>query len=98
VVANEFDAKRARLYLAGRVRRLDTPCCAVVCGAAQALPLAAFGGTFDRVLADVPCSGDGTLRQDPRLWASWSPRDALELHAVPLKILRRALAMLKPGG
>jgi len=99
VIANEFDAKRARLYLAGRVRRVDTPCCAVVCGAAQSLPLdRAFGGAFDRVLADVPCSGDGTLRKDPRLWSGWSPRDALELHTVQLKILRRALAMLKPGG
>jgi 16S rRNA C967 or C1407 C5-methylase (RsmB/RsmF family) len=99
VIANEFDAKRARLYLAGRVRRVDTPCCAIVCGAAQSLPLDnAFGGTFDRVMADVPCSGDGTLRKDPRLWSGWSPRDALELHTVQLKILRRALAMLKPGG
>ena len=27
---------------------------------------------YDRVLADVPCSGDGTLRRRPHCWESWS--------------------------
>lgn len=26
---------------------------------------------FDRVLCDVPCSGDGTLRKAPDLWRKW---------------------------
>ena len=56
VVANEFDAKRARLFLSGRVRRLTTPCCAVTVGGAQSLPLEAFGEQFDRVLAVSPPS------------------------------------------
>lgn len=26
---------------------------------------------FDRVLCDVPCSGDGTLRKAPDMWKKW---------------------------
>ena len=28
---------------------------------------------FDRILCDVPCSGDGTLRKAPDLWRRWGP-------------------------
>lgn len=26
---------------------------------------------FDRILCDVPCSGDGTLRKAPDIWRKW---------------------------
>ena len=35
---------------------------------------------YDRILCDVPCSGDGTLRKNGDLWARWSPWMALSLH------------------
>ena len=27
---------------------------------------------FDKILADVPCSGDGAIRKIPLRWADWS--------------------------
>lgn len=53
---------------------------------------------FDRILADVPCSGDGTLRKNSNLWNNWVPGSALGLHLTQVRILVRALQMLKPGG
>lgn len=53
---------------------------------------------FDRILADVPCTGDGTLRKNVNLWKDWQPGSALGLYITQVRILVRALQMLKPGG
>lgn len=53
---------------------------------------------FDRILADVPCSGDGTCRKNSNVWKDWSPGNALGLYPTQVRILVRALQMLKVGG
>ncbi|XP_065874383.1 uncharacterized protein [Euphorbia lathyris] len=53
---------------------------------------------FDRVLCDVPCSGDGTLRKAPDLWRKWSPGMGNGLHVLQLQIAMRGLSLLKVGG
>ena len=37
---------------------------------------------FDRIMCDVPCSGDGTIRKEPSIWQTWNPSSALQLHKV----------------
>jgi len=37
---------------------------------------------FDKILADVPCTGDGAIRKIPRKWEKWSTRDGLALHSL----------------
>jgi 16S rRNA (cytosine967-C5)-methyltransferase len=63
-------------------------------------PLAGIdpGGPFDRVLADVPCSGLGTLRRNPDARWRIQPEDPEELSKIQLAILREAAQMLRPGG
>ncbi|KAI0924993.1 hypothetical protein AcW2_005707 [Taiwanofungus camphoratus] len=53
---------------------------------------------FDRILCDVPCSGDGTLRKNPGIWKHWQPLDGNGLHSLQVRILQRAMRMLKNGG
>jgi 16S rRNA (cytosine967-C5)-methyltransferase len=53
---------------------------------------------FDRVLADVPCSGTGTLARNPEIKWRLSRADLSELHLRQVAILRSALTQLAPGG
>jgi 16S rRNA (cytosine967-C5)-methyltransferase len=62
---------------------------------AQHLPLSL---PFDRVLADVPCSGTGTLARNPEIKWRLTVDDLAELHQRQLAILRSALAQVAPGG
>ena len=53
---------------------------------------------FDAIICYVPCSGDGTIRKDPHILPMWSPRTSNELHGLQLKILLRAMELIKKGG
>jgi 16S rRNA (cytosine967-C5)-methyltransferase len=55
-------------------------------------------GSFDRVLADVPCTGLGALRRRPEARWRKSPADLDGLAALQRDLLRSALAAVRPGG
>jgi 16S rRNA (cytosine967-C5)-methyltransferase len=55
-------------------------------------------GAFDRVLADVPCSGLGALRRRPEARWRRRPRDIAGLGALQRRLLRAALGSVRPGG
>ena len=67
----------------------------VVTADAQHLPLTL---PYDRVLADVPCSGTGTLARNPEIKWRLTPADLAELNRRQSAILRAALAQVAPGG
>lgn len=106
LVANDMDYKRSHLLI-HQLKRLSSPNMIVTNHDATLFPSLQLpsenGGQvqylkFDRILADVPCSGDGTLRKNVNLWKDWIPGNALGLHQTQVRILVRALQMLKPGG
>jgi len=91
IVAAELHPHRAEL-LRNRVRAEN-----VRVITADALDLPLHGG-FNRVLADVPCSGTGTLARNPEIKWRLKPEDLKELHQKQAAILRAALQQLAPGG
>jgi 16S rRNA (cytosine967-C5)-methyltransferase len=65
--------------------------------AADALRLP-FASNFDRVLADVPCSGTGTLARNPEIKLNLQPEDIADLHSRQIAILDAALKHVSKGG
>jgi 16S rRNA (cytosine967-C5)-methyltransferase len=55
-------------------------------------------GGFDRVVADVPCSGLGSLRRRPEARWRRTPADILGIGALQRGLLRSALDAARPGG
>jgi 16S rRNA (cytosine967-C5)-methyltransferase len=53
---------------------------------------------FDRVIADVPCTGLGALRRRPEARWRRSPTDVTALHALQRDLLAAALDSVRPGG
>lgn len=106
LIANDMDYKRSHLLI-HQLKRLSSPNMIVTNHDATLFPSLRLPSEdpkkhtylkFDRILADVPCSGDGTLRKNVNLWKDWIPGNALGLHQTQVRILVRALQMLKPGG
>ncbi|NLE87832.1 MAG: Sun protein [Myxococcales bacterium] len=58
----------------------------------------ALPGGFDRVVVDVPCVGDGTLRRRPEIARRLRPEDPARLTDVQRAILRAAATQARPGG
>ncbi|CAH8436983.1 unnamed protein product [Schistosoma turkestanicum] len=108
IIANDFDQKRCYMMV-HQVKRLQSPCVVITQEDATCFPrlyvtLSPDDKTsqkdlrqlmFDRVLADVPCSGDGTLRKNPDLWLRWSPNLGIGEHPLQCRILRRGLELLR---
>lgn len=103
VVANDVDNKRCYL-MTHQVKRLNSPCCAIINHDASYLPNLRYGDgprefvKYDRILCDVPCSGDGTLRKNQDIWSKWTPNQGINLHGIQAKILKRGLDLLEVGG
>ena len=91
ITAIEIHPQRARLL---RKRLPPAPHIRVLTADARHLPLSA---SFDRILADVPCSGTGTLARNPEIKWRLTPADLTDLHARQIAILHSALIHLHPG-
>jgi 16S rRNA (cytosine967-C5)-methyltransferase len=91
VFATELHPHRARLLQ--NLTRL--PNVYVVASDACHLP---FTCVFDRILADVPCSGTGTLARNPEIKWRLKPEDLLDLQSRQVTILKSTLLQLAAGG
>lgn len=94
VIANDADIKRCWM-LAHQLKRFGSPDLVVTHHEAQYFPKFM---AFDRILCDVPCTGDGTMRKAPDIWRRWTSDLGIGIHRLQRMILQRGIELLKPGG
>ena len=93
VLANDLNEQRIGV-IRRNIDRLGVSCVAISATDAGNLPRDC--GLFDRVLADVPCSCEGTSRRNPEVLTRVSA--AGHKAGAQLAILRKALAKCRVGG
>lgn len=105
VVANDVDNKRCYM-LVHQSKRLSSPAAVIINHDAAQMPN--FYRTltdgrkerlkFDRILADVPCTGDGTIRKNYDVWKKWRAFNSISIQKLQLSIAKRGLEILKKDG
>lgn len=96
ILANEYSASRVKILHANISR----------CGIAN-VALTHFDGrvfgsalpeSFDAILLDAPCSGEGVIRKDPHALRNWSLASNQEIAATQHALIDSAFHALRPGG
>ncbi|KAL9696489.1 hypothetical protein quinque_016068 [Culex quinquefasciatus] len=105
VMANDIDNNRCYM-LVHQAKRLASASCLVVNADSSVFPSLKVKNEagelvplkYDRILCDVPCSGDGTLRKNPDIWTKWNMGHACNLHGLQYRIVKRGAELLEVGG
>ncbi|XP_011305094.1 tRNA (cytosine(34)-C(5))-methyltransferase [Fopius arisanus] len=105
VIANDVSNNRCYM-LVHQAKRLNSPNILITNHDSSVMPNFRITNTdgsegtlkFDRILADVPCTGDGTMRKNPDIWCKWNPANGHNLHGIQFRIAKRGLEMLTVGG
>ncbi len=96
ILANEYSASRVKVLHANLSR------CGVSNVALTHFDGRVFGAalpeSFDAILLDAPCSGEGVVRKDPDALRNWSPASNQEIAATQRELIDSAFHALRPGG
>ena len=95
LVANEPEPKRAKILAENLLRwGLDE----TIITSTYPDHLARSGITFELILVDAPCSGEGMFRKEPQAVTEWSEANVAQCVRRQREILDAAWQMLQPGG
>ncbi|RCJ85573.1 16S rRNA (cytosine(1407)-C(5))-methyltransferase RsmF, partial [Klebsiella pneumoniae] len=96
ILANEFSASRVKVLHA------NISHCGISNVALTHFDGRVFGAalpeTFDAILLDAPCSGEGVVRKDADALKNWSPESNLDIAATQRELIDSAFHALRPGG
>ncbi|KAG5473907.1 hypothetical protein LSCM1_04542 [Leishmania martiniquensis] len=99
VVANDVKASRLDILHRQTNRAAGAHLHVIITNTdAARFPLLPPEERFDRVLCDVMCSGDGTLRKSIDMWPRWDSLLGANLHHSQVRVLLRGMASCKSGG
>ncbi len=96
LVANEIIPSRAKI-LSENIERMGVRNCLVTNETPDRLA-EIFGGYFDRILVDAPCSGEGMFRKNPAAVEEWSEENVRMCADRQDEVIDAAARMLAPGG
>ncbi len=96
LVANEIHRGRAAI-LSQNMERMGVTNAVVVSASPDEL-VPRFGGFFDKIVVDAPCSGEGMFRREEDAVRMWSPENVALCAERQAGILDAAAEMLAPGG
>ena len=96
LVSNEIDRKRCRI-LRSNMERMGAVR-ATVTNTDSGDIADSFGGVFDLVVCDAPCSGEGMMRKYDEAVEEWSVENVLMCAKRQKEILQNAADCVAPGG
>lgn len=96
LVANEYSASRVKV-LHANVLRMGASHCALTHFDGRVFGEYLYE-SFDAVLIDAPCGGEGTVRKDVDALKHWSLDDVLAISETQKALIESAFLALKPGG
>lgn len=96
LVANDVSHSRA-MALLQNLERFGIPNLCVVSEPPERLSRV-FGGFFDKILVDAPCSGEGMFRRDRDMVKDWEEKGPGHYSGIQRGIAAEAVKMLKAGG
>ncbi len=96
LVSNEIISSRCRI-LTGNIERLGLKNTVITCMDTKKLK-SFFPETFDLIMCDAPCSGEGMFRKDDTAINEWSEENVRMCSIRQSEILENAVALLKDGG
>lgn len=96
LVSNEIIPSRCRI-LTGNIERLGLKNCVTTCMDTGKLAKI-FPDTFDLIMVDAPCSGEGMFRKEEVAIDEWSIENVMKCAQRQAEILENAALALKNGG
>ncbi len=96
LVSNEIIPSRCKI-LTGNIERLGLKNCITTCLDTSRLA-DKFPHTFDLIMVDAPCSGEGMFRKEEIAVSEWSEENIKKCAVRQREILENAVKCLKDGG
>ena len=96
LLANDISNSRAKALLRN-LERFGMVNMAV-CSEDPEVLVRSFPETFDKILVDAPCSGEGMFHKEPQMMRFWEEHGPEYYSEIQKKLILQAADMLKPGG
>ena len=96
LVSNEIIPSRCKI-LVGNIERMGLKNTVVTCASTDKIA-SAFPHTFDMIMVDAPCSGEGMFRKEEIAIDEWSEENVKKCAERQAEILDNAAKALKNGG